>query len=302
MFGDSLSDDGRGANPIVRDAINTAQVDVGFFPSAPYLLGRFSNGPVWIETVATLTGNALENLATGNSPSGATTGAFQILPPFGYLAQTAIVPVPSSVQQAQSYVATHGGSVNPAFTYIVLIGSNDYVYTVNNVSVTTPAAVVQFIGITLDTLYQAGARKFVVLNQPPLGDFPLFKPPFVPAAASPGVQAQFTALVNQHNALLPGLISSFPASHTGATVAFYDLHDFYERVFATPAAFGISNIVNVCYQGPGFFQDFTGFFANPLCSNPGPEGYAFFDGVHPTKQFHAQLAADFVAQLRSQLS
>ena len=39
----------------------------------------------------------------------------------------AIVPVPSSVQQAQSYVATHGGSINPAFVYIVLIGSNDYV-------------------------------------------------------------------------------------------------------------------------------------------------------------------------------
>lgn len=32
-------------------------------------------------------------------------------------------------------------------------------YTVNNVSVTTPPAVVQFTGITLDTLYQAGARK-----------------------------------------------------------------------------------------------------------------------------------------------
>lgn len=39
----------------------------------------------------------------------------------------AIVPVPSSVQQAQSYVANHGGSINPAFVYIVLIGSNDYV-------------------------------------------------------------------------------------------------------------------------------------------------------------------------------
>ncbi len=69
-----------------------AQVDVGFFPSPPYLLGRFSNGPVWIETVATLTGNALENLACGNSPSGATQGAFQVLPPFGYLTQTGKPP------------------------------------------------------------------------------------------------------------------------------------------------------------------------------------------------------------------
>ena len=70
-----------------------SQVDVGFFPAAPYLLGRFSNGPVWIELVATLTGNALENLACGNSPSGAATGAFQVLPPFGYLTQTGTLSI-----------------------------------------------------------------------------------------------------------------------------------------------------------------------------------------------------------------
>lgn len=92
------------------------------------------------------------------------------------------------------------------------------------------------------------------------------------------LQAQFTAFANQHNALLPGLIASFPTSHPGATVASYDLHDFFERVFATPQAFGLSNVVNACYGGPGFFQDLTGFFNNPLCSNPGPEAYAFFDG------------------------
>ena len=89
------------------------------------------------------------------------------------------------------------------------------------------------------------------------------------------MQAQFTGFVNQHNALLPGLISSFPASHPGATVTSYDLHDFYERVFATPAAFGISNTVDVSYQGPGFFQDLTGFFQYPLVD---PSQFAFFDG------------------------
>ena len=91
------------------------------------------------------------------------------------------------------------------------------------------------------------------------------------------LQALFTGFVTQHNALLPGLISSFPGSHPGATVASYDLNAFYQRVFAAPALFGISNVTGVCYQGPGFFQDLTGFFDYPICSDPGQ--YAFWDGV-----------------------
>ncbi len=91
------------------------------------------------------------------------------------------------------------------------------------------------------------------------------------------MQALFTGFVTQHNALLPGLVASFPSSHPGATVTPYDLHDFYERVFASPAAFGLSDVTDVCYQGPGFFQDLTGFFANPICSDPGQ--FAFWDGV-----------------------
>lgn len=54
--------------------------------------GRFSNGLVWIETVAILTGNALDNLATGYSASGAARGALQITPPFGCLTQIGKAP------------------------------------------------------------------------------------------------------------------------------------------------------------------------------------------------------------------
>ena len=93
------------------------------------------------------------------------------------------------------------------------------------------------------------------------------------------LQAQLTALLLQHNALLPGLISSFTSGHPGATIASYDVHDFYERVFATPQAFGINNVSAGCLQGPpGLFGILTGFFQNRLCSNPGPESYAFWDG------------------------
>ena len=41
--------------------------------------------------------------------------------------------MPSSYQQATSYAALHGNSVNPNDFYFVFIGSNDLVYTVNGV-------------------------------------------------------------------------------------------------------------------------------------------------------------------------
>ena len=47
------------------------------------------------------------------------------------------------------------------------------------------------------------ADRFIVLNQPPLGDFPLFKPPFVPASASPGVQVKYQAAACLCHVLLP---------------------------------------------------------------------------------------------------
>lgn len=70
-----------------------------------------------------------------------------------------MVPVPSSYQQAMSYAALHGGSINPDNWYIIFIGANDFVYTVNGVATATVPGMVQYINMTMNAAYSAGARK-----------------------------------------------------------------------------------------------------------------------------------------------
>lgn len=70
-----------------------------------------------------------------------------------------MVPVPSSYQQAMSYAALRGGSINPANWYVVWIGANDFVYTVQGVQQATVPGIVQYINMTMTAAYSAGARK-----------------------------------------------------------------------------------------------------------------------------------------------
>lgn len=72
---------------------------------------------------------------------------------------TAMVPVPSSYQQAMSYTALHGGSVNPAHWYVIWIGANDFINTLQGIQQATVPGVVQYINMTMTAAYSAGARK-----------------------------------------------------------------------------------------------------------------------------------------------
>ena len=71
----------------------------------------------------------------------------------------AIVPVPSSYQQAMAYAAMHGGSVNPDNWYIIWTGNNDIIGTASGTAQATVPGIVQYINMTVSALYSAGARK-----------------------------------------------------------------------------------------------------------------------------------------------
>lgn len=80
------------------------QVNSGPFPSPPYYQGRFSNGQVWIERVATAFGMELQDFATGNAITGAAgeaPGMFMVQPPFANTTSATPVLVPSALDQVQ---------------------------------------------------------------------------------------------------------------------------------------------------------------------------------------------------------
>src|SRR5919108_3147959 len=59
MFGDSLSDNG-----------NLLALTGGAVPASPYFAGRFSNGPVWVERLASALDVPLVNFAVGGALTG----------------------------------------------------------------------------------------------------------------------------------------------------------------------------------------------------------------------------------------
>lgn len=66
--------------------------------------------------------------------------------------------------QATTYLSQHAGVANPANTYIIFIGANDYLNTVNMTATATVANVVQAINQTMTNLYNGGARQYVQLH------------------------------------------------------------------------------------------------------------------------------------------
>ena len=61
--------------------------------------------------------------------------------------------------QAATYLYNHHGVANPSNTYIIFIGANDYLNTVNMTANATVAGVVQAINQTMTNLYNGGARE-----------------------------------------------------------------------------------------------------------------------------------------------
>src|SRR5262249_25445524 len=159
VFGDSLSDTG-----------NAALATGGALPNpALYHQGRFSNGPVWVDTLAKYLGEPAvrPSLAGGlDSAFGGPTVAYQTQPfPFNAF--------PRVSQQVGQYLAAHTPSANDLF--VLWGGANDFIESFSSpTGPISPVLSADTLAASLGTLADAGARQFLVPNLPPLGE-----PPFV---------------------------------------------------------------------------------------------------------------------------
>lgn len=248
-FGDSLSDTGN---------INAANPGV---PFPPYYPGRFSNGPVWVEYLATslgLSANASllggTNYAFGGAPTG---------PPF-------VSSSPSLTTQLNGMYLPAHPVADPNALYVVWGGGND----VRQGSITGSVANISSI---ISTLAAAGAVNFLVPNLPNIGLTP------EAIAGGPGTVAGATFLSTTFNAQLAAAIPTLESS-LGINIIDLNVYGFVNNVIANPGAYGFTNTNTRCYSGP------TGVGgAGAVCANPNE--YLFWDGIHPTASAHQQLGA-----------
>ena len=267
IFGASINDTG---NLCIASPTNCP-------PTPPYASGRFSNGNLWVETVAAnYGGNATASLKGGNNYAyaGARTGTVPGV--------TTPAAVPSMVAQLGQYLTKVNFQASPYALYIIdagNVGNNiTDALTLAQTDPTAPtkvltAAVGDIVNMVL-TLYSAGARHIVVTNAPDVG-----KTPRAQALGAAAVAAATQLSFGFNGALAPQL-AGLKAGSPGLNLYTVDIGALNLQIAANPAAFGLTNATDACFN--------TLVSPPTLCANPSQ--YAYWDPFHGTAALYAIIA------------
>ena len=274
FFGDSLSDSGNAfALQRVNNTPPSYSVDALLIPDDAYARGghHFSNGPTWAEDFAQSLGLAADaNPSFRDANPRATDYAVGGARAAG--ATDFNLPI-----QVQVFLQDFGGHAPADALYVIEIGGNDLRDALAALGAghdPTPiiGAAVASVAGNITALYNAGARKFLVWNAPNIGLSPAVRM-LGPAAMFGGLQVTLAYNSNLATALMG--LGALP----GIKIMPFDFFGVLNAVVANPASFGLTDVVDPCISpnDPPF-----------VCSNP--DGYLFWDGIHPTKVAHAILA------------
>lgn len=312
IFGDSLSDTG-----------NVLSLTTAFtgtpYPSFPGAAGRFSNGPVWTEYLASGLGFASSANPSNLLFDGTTVSAIGAPGGQNYAYGGARTGLGGSagattgllgqlVAWDNSASILGGGSLtraaDPDALYVVMAGANDLrdIRSANFASddasrqarADAAAGVAQGVVGALGLLANAGARHFLISNLPDLGLTPEAAAlEFI--AGKTGILAASTEVTLGFNSALTSLAGSFEAGFNQAHAVDLDIRtiDFYSLLNAVVAdatgnaggVYGITNVTSACITPGGFSGEY--FFGDAVGVNCAVA--AFSDPLHPSAAAHALL-------------
>jgi outer membrane lipase/esterase len=244
-FGDSLSDTG-----------NVFVATGGVTPGAPYVGGNFSNGPVWVEVLASQLGvaNPDPNLLGGTNYA------------WGGARTTTDNASPSTQSQLMAYLTDVGGVADSNALYTILTGGNDLqAFGVGGTDVAGLTADAQAVATFAQDLINAGAENILIVNVPDLGKAPI----------SDGNEGLVTSLTQFFNTELQNSIAGLDPTK----VNFLDVFTITQELVADPALFGLSNVTESCLA-------VTAGVGGAICDD-----FLFWDDLHPTAAGH-QLIGD----------
>ena len=262
IFGDSLSDTG-----------NVFIASGGLLPSqsaGPYDGGRFSNGPLWVETLAV--GLGLPNAASPFLVGG---GNYAFA---GAKAGIGLVPPDLLIQSIFLWGGSHPVADANAL-YVVMAGGNDMraardafqTNSATDIAGRQAAAETAISEILVDLVYlqSKGVKNVLLANLPDLGG--------TPEAVSLGLQAASTDATLRFDAFFPALLA-IGTQGLGLNMSFLDLAGLYQSVLfdATSnggAAYGITNVTDPC-------AGFVGSAGNACAIS------LFADNLHPSARTH----------------
>lgn len=322
VFGDSLSDPGNIFN--ATKAANSIPTNIDVPPVEPSVPpydedGRFSNGLVWSDYLAQDLGidlipsTELSVLFPGSnipSPIAFTDdGQPQVSPYFNGATANNSVNFAFGAAQTGTQGVGEFGALIPGMLdqvewfeddlevadqqadedalYIVWGGPNDY----QLVSDPDPIETVGNLAEAVQTLYDLGARNFLVPNLPDLGKTPRA------LDAGEDVSNILTFLSQTHNTLLDTSLANL-SQLDNINIAQLDAFSLLNKTIANPEEFGFTNVTDSCIHPLKDDGKLDGTQEFEVCDNP--DEYLFWDGIHPTTVAHAQLADDALEALDSE--
>jgi len=288
-FGDSLSDRGNtyavfGGHP----ADSAVYSLLSYTASAGrYDDGRWSNGKVWVEHLNNSLGLPSLERNKGTDPlisgknfayGGSTTGTGSTL------------GVINNLQlQVSNYLSLAGGTASSTALYSLWSGGNDVIYHVEGGGANTAAAINTLtdtmatdLNAALTTLYNAGARHFIIPNLPALGE----KPSYV---GTPH-EAFANSIVAAYNPKLETKIVDFRTAHDNVKIAAWDVNSLFTSMLESPALYGFTNVTEAAFTATAY----------PGTVVANPNLHVFWDQTHPSAAGHqilGQLALNAVTIL-----
>ncbi|MFK5913825.1 MAG: SGNH/GDSL hydrolase family protein [Woeseiaceae bacterium] len=270
IFGDSLSDTG-----------NLASI-INIPP--PYFNGRITNGPVAVETLTA-------KLGTTATPSLHLTGGASIGDNFSVAGATAIPDKDGNDLDTQILVfqANHGYVSPSDALYVIFLGGNDVRAALHQgnpiIAESILSTAASKIESAINTLYQSGARHFMVINVPNIGLIPETSL-IAKALNNPLFVTQATNLTVRYNEKLHEVVKSLDKNNDIDLIEF-NLYKLFNKVFKKAEEFGFSNNTNACFESR--ILDF-----HPDCQyGANVDSFFFFDEIHPTQRVHAMFGEAF---------
>ena len=262
VFGDSLSDTGNAY--LATKGTSTPE------PPLPplYTVGEFTDGPdtipattgplgLWDQQLAKILGlpAPLPYLAGGTcyAVASALTGTN---PAFNGTAAQA----PYVTDQLNLFLAKYPSQVPSDTLYVFWAGANDIPASVD------PVMAASNIAGNIQTLASRGAKYFLWLNLPPLGD--------TPEGSASGFGFLLNAASTAFNTAWAAAIVQLQTANPGIAIAGADVNTLFANIVANPSTYGFTNVTSPAQGVAG---------ANP-------NTYVFWDGEHPTTESDSLVA------------
>jgi phospholipase/lecithinase/hemolysin len=248
VYGDSLSDNG-----------NLYFLDGGIVPlSPPYYNGRFSNGPVAVEQLATDLGAPLYDYAVGGATSGVGNEGDG-----GTQTSLGSLGLPGMQAELAESAPLLASSLVSSSLFVVWGGANDFLAS------GSPTVAADNIDSIVAALEADGAQTILVPNMPNLGLTPDFY-------GSPLATAYSEAFNATLQATLPG------------NAIYFNTFDLLNSITSSPSTYGFSDVTDPCLSGttpcsnPNQYLFWDGF--HPTTATDAFVADAFLSTVTPTPE------------------